>query len=57
VGEFQGQVGRDQEIWQPSGFDAEIVQVLASHYTDWVIPAAENENMVSKIEGKNQILC
>ena len=35
----QGQSGRVQKISHQPGFDPQIVQPVASHYTDYAIPA------------------
>jgi hypothetical protein len=34
-----GRSGRVLKISSPPGFDPRTVQLLASHYTDWAIPA------------------
>ena len=41
VGGAQGQSGRVWKISPPPGFDPWTVQPVASHYTDWAIPAHE----------------
>jgi hypothetical protein len=39
LGGPQGRSGRVRKISPPPGFDPHIVQPVASHYTDWAIPA------------------
>ena len=39
LGAPQGRTGRVLKISPPPGFDPRIVQLVSSHYTDWVIPA------------------
>ena len=39
---FGGPQGRSGQVWKispPMGFDPRTVQPIASHYTDWTIPA------------------
>jgi hypothetical protein len=39
VGGPQGRSGRIQKILPPPAFDPQTVQLLASRYTDWAVPA------------------
>ena len=42
LGEPQGRSGRVRKTSLPTGFDPRTVQPVASHYTDWAIPAHES---------------
>jgi len=46
VGEPQGRSGQVRKISPPPGFDPRIVQLVASRYTDWALPA-RNVNRTS----------
>jgi len=39
LGGPQGRSGRVRKILPPPGFDPFTVQVVASHYTNWAVPA------------------
>jgi hypothetical protein len=39
LGGPQGRCGRVRKISAPSGFHSQTVQLVASRYTDWAIPA------------------
>ena len=41
LGGPQGRSGRMRKISPPPGFDPRTIQPVASHYTDWAIPAPE----------------
>ena len=40
LGGPQGRPGRVRKISPPPGFDPRTIQLIASRYTDWAIPAA-----------------
>ena len=45
MGGPQGRSGRVWKISPTPGFDPRTVQPVASHYTDWAIPAHNNNNI------------
>jgi hypothetical protein len=53
LGGPQGRSGRIQKIPSPPGFDPRTVQPVASHYTDWAIPAHPTHPVLTRyITGK-----
>jgi hypothetical protein len=49
LGRPHGRSGRVLKISSPPGFDPLTVQLVASRYTDWAIPAHNNNNGNTKI--------
>jgi hypothetical protein len=45
LGRPQGRSGRVLKISPPPGFDPRTIQLVASRYTDWAIPAHNEHNM------------
>ena len=55
LGGPQGRSGRLRKISPPPGFDPRTVQPVASHYTDWAIPALTHQQNIIKLPTDHQL--